>query len=216
MTPLSTDMAGNVSFLRCTLIRWLILSQQLVRYVVKPLPGKDWDMDVFAFTLCTELWETAKASEKFAFSSLGRGGGGSWKPLPDFKLGGSWRSRWQPSSGSLRSWRTRCMICSSERNWDWGKPLVVWCSAGGLFYGESVSTSLKYQCGYFQSPKYWNHSVGWWRSLRGNCSMCSLVHSWEETSGAFCVAILVWNPQFFLRKYTLLQYFYPSPRSQEC
>lgn len=133
MTPLSTDMAGNVSFLRCTLIRWLILSQQLVRYVVKPLPGKDRDMDVFAFTLCTELWGTAKASEKFAFSSLGRGGGGSWKPLPDFKLGGSWRSRWQPSSGSLRSWCTRCMICSSERSWDLGSPWLYGALLGAYF-----------------------------------------------------------------------------------
>lgn len=35
--------------------------QQPVKYAVKPLPGKDWKMGMFASSLCAEPWETVMA-----------------------------------------------------------------------------------------------------------------------------------------------------------
>ena len=47
---------------RFVLISTWILRQQLVKYVVKPLPGKDWEMGIFACSLCTEPWRRATES----------------------------------------------------------------------------------------------------------------------------------------------------------
>ena len=41
---------------RSMLIRRWTLRQRLVKYAVKPLPEKDWEMGIFICSLCTEPW----------------------------------------------------------------------------------------------------------------------------------------------------------------
>ena len=41
---------------RCVLIRSLTIRQQLLKYANRPILGKDWEMGVFACSLCVEPW----------------------------------------------------------------------------------------------------------------------------------------------------------------
>ena len=62
--------SGRMSVaLRCNLIRSCILRQQLGKHAVKPLPGKNWVMGIFADFLCTEPGRWGIASESICLTT---------------------------------------------------------------------------------------------------------------------------------------------------
>lgn len=88
-----------------------------------------------------------------------------------------------PSGGSLRSWGTRCTVCSSEKLGAGGSLLMVRYYAGSGFYGESVPTCLN--AGVFsvtQSVEITQLVSG---CLRGNCLMCSCIFGASMGRGKF-------------------------------
>lgn len=161
--------------------------QQLIRYVVKFLTGKDWEWAFwpvpFVLSIIILYYYTILLPRWILIHPL------TTDSLFAVVMWDSWmQSHWlselgllevYPLGGSLKIWGTRCVAQNlgfSGRSWNLRVPSYCMFIVSRLGFMARVFLSLSYPfwCCYFLSHlKCSRHSTCFWIFLRGNCSICS-------------------------------------------